>query len=160
MYDATGVVRLTREGEVRWTTWSIFHGQERWRSEGVQIGGVKSARGVLGNWFERYSHPHHILSPLLLTSSSDYDPHGPVGPTAFWKAADDDRINMFPSALWVPHHSTIGVGDDSDIESWMEDEMDEEVGEVDGEEVDDLLAEADMAVDDVMQTYVDHYVNG
>ena len=51
--DIKGVVRLTKEGEVRWTTWSIFHGQERWRSEGIQIGGVRSARGVLGNWFER-----------------------------------------------------------------------------------------------------------
>lgn len=57
-----GVVRLTKEGEVRWTTWSIFNGQERWRSEGIQVGGVRSARGVIGNWFERYlSHPIIII---------------------------------------------------------------------------------------------------
>lgn len=70
MYDATGVVRLTREGEVRWTTWSIFHGQERWRSEGVQIGGVNSARGVLGNWFERYSppFPSHPPPPFFFSN--------------------------------------------------------------------------------------------
>ncbi|KAK6827792.1 F-box domain-containing protein [Apiospora arundinis] len=49
----TGTVRLTPEGEVRWTTFSIFNGQERWRSESVQLGGVKSAKGVLGNWFDK-----------------------------------------------------------------------------------------------------------
>ncbi|KAK8079755.1 f-box-like domain-containing protein [Apiospora hydei] len=37
--DLTGTVRLTPEGEVRWTTFSIFNGQERWRSESVQVGG-------------------------------------------------------------------------------------------------------------------------
>ena len=52
-----GTVRLTKEGEVRWTTFSIFHGEERWRSEGIQIGGVRSARGVMGNWFDRYFYP-------------------------------------------------------------------------------------------------------
>lgn len=59
---------------VRWTTFSVFHGEERWRSEGVQIGGVKSARGILGNWFDK-----------------DYDAHGPAGPTGFWKLGDGDR---------------------------------------------------------------------
>jgi hypothetical protein len=44
---------MTREGEVRWTTWSVFNGQERWRSESVQVGGVKSAKGVLGHWFDK-----------------------------------------------------------------------------------------------------------
>lgn len=57
-FDAKGTVRLTKEGEVRWTTFSIFHGVERWRSEGVQIGGVRSARGVVGNWFDRYAIIH------------------------------------------------------------------------------------------------------
>ncbi|KAG8166567.1 hypothetical protein KVR01_002256 [Diaporthe batatas] len=76
----TGTVRLTREGEVRWTSHSIFNGEERWRSESVQVGGLRSAK-VVGNWFDK-----------------DYDPSGPVGPTAFWKIADrhpgsrDDRI--------------------------------------------------------------------
>ena len=91
-----------------------------------------------------------------LTSSSDYDPHGPVGPTAFWKAADDDEISRFPSSLWVPHHTWLGGGDDSDMESWVEDD------EVDGEEVADelydLMAEAQMDVEDVVQTYVDHHL--
>ncbi|KAI1779607.1 hypothetical protein F4818DRAFT_146314 [Hypoxylon cercidicola] len=66
-----GSVRLTREGEVRWTTFSVFSGVERWRSESVQIGGVKSAKGILGNWFDK-----------------DFDPRGPAGPTAFWKVSD------------------------------------------------------------------------
>lgn len=69
-----GTVRQTPEGEIRWTStyhatsseygqadnglaFSIFHGEERWRSEGIQVGGLRSARGVLGNWFDkvRYS---------------------------------------------------------------------------------------------------------
>ncbi|KAH8750559.1 F-box domain-containing protein [Diaporthe sp. PMI_573] len=66
----TGSVRLTREGEVRWTSHSIFNGQERWRSESIQVGGIRSAK-VVGNWFDK-----------------DYDPSGPVGPTAFWKLSD------------------------------------------------------------------------
>ncbi|OCL03584.1 hypothetical protein AOQ84DRAFT_325712 [Glonium stellatum] len=67
-----GHVRLTPEGEVRWTTVSIFYGgEERWRSEGVQVGGICSKRGVVGSWFDK-----------------DYDVHGPVGPTAFWKLGD------------------------------------------------------------------------
>lgn len=46
-------------------------GEERWRSEGIQVGGINSKRGVAGTWFDK-----------------NYDPHGPAGPTAFWKMAD------------------------------------------------------------------------
>lgn len=49
---STGSVRLTREGEVRWTSHSIFNGQERWRSESIQVGGLRSAK-VVGNWFDK-----------------------------------------------------------------------------------------------------------
>lgn len=52
-FISKGTVGLTKEGEVRWTSVSIFHGHERWKSEGVQVGGVRSARGVIGNWFDR-----------------------------------------------------------------------------------------------------------
>ena len=45
--------------------------EERWRSEGIQVGGIRSGRGVLGNWFDK-----------------DFDRHGPAGPTAFWKVSD------------------------------------------------------------------------
>ena len=48
-----GTVQQTPAGDIRWTTFSIFHGEERWRSEGIQVGGLRSARGVLGNWFDR-----------------------------------------------------------------------------------------------------------
>ncbi|KAM3424492.1 hypothetical protein BST61_g6497 [Cercospora zeina] len=79
-----GTVRQTPEGEIRWTTFSIFHGEERWRSEGIQVGGLKSARGVLGNWFDK-----------------DYDMHGPAGPTAFWKESDelDEEKSSKPSTF-------------------------------------------------------------
>jgi hypothetical protein len=48
-------------------------GEERWRSDGIQVGGVRSKRGVIGTWFDK-----------------DFDPHGPAGPTAFWKVGDEN----------------------------------------------------------------------
>lgn len=48
-----------------------YSGEERWRSEGVQVGGLRSKRGIIGTWFDK-----------------DHDPHGPAGPTAFWKISD------------------------------------------------------------------------
>ena len=53
--NPTGTVRYTPEGEIRWTTISVFSGEERWKSEGIQVGGPGSARGVLGNWFDKVS---------------------------------------------------------------------------------------------------------
>lgn len=47
-----GTVRLTKDGEVRWTLWSSFQGAERWCSECVQVGGPRSARGAAGFWRE------------------------------------------------------------------------------------------------------------
>ncbi|USP79455.1 uncharacterized protein yc1106_06729 [Curvularia clavata] len=68
-----GTVRLTAEGEVRWQTISVFQGgEERWRSDGIQVGGLRSPRGVVGTWFDK-----------------DFDVHGPAGPTAFWKISDE-----------------------------------------------------------------------
>lgn len=55
--DLRGTVRLTPEGEERWTSYSVFNGEERWKSEGIQLGGRRSARGVVGNWFEKYDIP-------------------------------------------------------------------------------------------------------
>ncbi|KAL8933999.1 MAG: hypothetical protein Q9211_005463 [Gyalolechia sp. 1 TL-2023] len=73
-----GTVKLTPQGDVRWTTLSVFHGEERWRSEGIQIGGVQSARGIIGFWFDK-----------------DFDPYGPAGPTAFWKVSNDPHEDAF-----------------------------------------------------------------
>ena len=85
-----GTVRQTPEGEIRWTTFSIFHGEERWRSEGIQVGGIKSARGILGSWFDKYAHYNSLhTSASLLTRRRDFDRHGPAGPTAFWKVSDE-----------------------------------------------------------------------
>ncbi|KAF1922598.1 uncharacterized protein M421DRAFT_104945 [Didymella exigua CBS 183.55] len=71
-----GSVRVTPEGEVRWQTISVFHGgEERWRSDGIQVGGLRAQRGVIGTWFDK-----------------DFDAHGPAGPTAFWKISDQNLV--------------------------------------------------------------------
>ncbi|KAK4156848.1 hypothetical protein C8A00DRAFT_40754 [Chaetomidium leptoderma] len=80
--DIRGTVRVTPEGEVRWTSYSEINGEERWKSEGVQIGGVRSARGVVGNWFDK-----------------DYNVQGPCGPTAFWKISDRESTGEGPQVL-------------------------------------------------------------
>ncbi|CAI4210597.1 unnamed protein product [Parascedosporium putredinis] len=75
------------EGEVRWTTVSNFNNNPRWKTECVQIGGVRAAGPVVGNWF-----------------SADYDARGPVGPLAFWKLSDQEvwdvqSRDVFPQVL-------------------------------------------------------------
>ena len=75
-----GTVRTTKEGQIRWTTFSTFNGNPRWRSEGVQLGGRRSGRGVMGNWFD-----------------CNYSRQGPCGPTAFWKIHAKKKNNaMLP----------------------------------------------------------------
>lgn len=44
-------------------------------SEGIQVGGPRSKRGVVGTWFD-----------------CDYDENGPVGPTAYWKTTDPELV--------------------------------------------------------------------
>ncbi|KAI1447628.1 hypothetical protein F5Y02DRAFT_349218 [Annulohypoxylon stygium] len=111
-----GSVRLTREGEVRWTTFSVFSGVERWRSESVQIGGVKSAKGVLGNWFDK-----------------DFDPRGPAGPTAFWKVSDKVMESGGYRALLQDFLPLIRDGPDetTDLENSQLGDDDEDEGEDD-----------------------------
>ncbi|KAG9229103.1 hypothetical protein BJ875DRAFT_475799, partial [Amylocarpus encephaloides] len=48
-----------------------------WRSEGIQLGGIRSARGVFGNWFDQDME----------------NKRGSAGPTAFWKVRDDIVTN-------------------------------------------------------------------
>ncbi|KAK4130000.1 hypothetical protein BT67DRAFT_430483 [Trichocladium antarcticum] len=90
--DLRGSVRMTPEGAVRWTTYSIFNDEERWKSEGVQLGGLRSARGVAGSWFDK-----HVSSVLPL----DYSPNGPCGPTAFWKVSDRESKGDDPQVTFL-----------------------------------------------------------
>ncbi|KAI1498717.1 hypothetical protein F5X99DRAFT_392444 [Biscogniauxia marginata] len=108
--DLRGHVRLTREGEVRWTTFSVFGGMERWRSESVQIGGVKSAKGVIGHWFDK-----------------DYDPRGPAGPTAFWKVSDrtTSTNRSFLHEFMPPMMELSDDDDDDDIFHFGESDEDD-----------------------------------
>ncbi|KAI0020949.1 hypothetical protein F4780DRAFT_739541 [Xylariomycetidae sp. FL0641] len=110
--DIRGTVRLTPEGEVHWTTFSVFAGVKRWRSESIQVGGVRSARGVIGNWFD-----------------VDYDAHGPAGPTAFWKISDDawSKEKVAARTLWArgmaffrEDESETGDNDSSDNEGLVD----------------------------------------
>ncbi|KAJ3499117.1 hypothetical protein NLG97_g593 [Lecanicillium saksenae] len=140
--ELKGMVRLTKEGEVRWTSSSIYNGQERWRSEGIQVGGVKSARGVMGFWFDR-----------------DYDPGGPVGPTAIWKASDSEEpyskiADILPTGF-LAYSVLVSAADDSDPEGELDysagdDDEDEEELEIDYEtlrgELPALLLDANMDV--------------
>ncbi|KAF5694593.1 hypothetical protein FDENT_1027 [Fusarium denticulatum] len=144
-FNVKGTVRLTKEGEVRWTTFSIFHGVERWRSEGVQIGGVRSARGVVGNWFD-----------------SDYDVHGPAGPTAFWKGATLAQVanmedDLLPNDFFLPYGALIDIDSETDPEGEMpytgeddedQDDDDEEMEAAAGEELTALLHDANLPLEE------------
>ncbi|KAJ4298965.1 hypothetical protein N0V90_004209 [Kalmusia sp. IMI 367209] len=84
-----GCVRMTAEGEVRWSTVWVFNGdEERWRSEAIQVGGLRSKRGVVGIWYDK-----------------SFDPHGPAGPTAFWKVKElpggSDQDNSSGEDSWM-----------------------------------------------------------
>ncbi|KAF2753386.1 hypothetical protein EJ05DRAFT_480400 [Pseudovirgaria hyperparasitica] len=96
-----GSVRQTPEGEIRWTSFSLFHGEERWRSEGIQVGGIRSSRGILGTWFDK-----------------DYEEAGPAGPTAFWKTSDDiieeKRQPQAAAGSWHHAHHTAHYSSDDD----------------------------------------------
>jgi len=80
----------------------------------VQIGGVRSARGVIGNWFDK-----------------DYDPHGPCGPTAFWKISDRDNQNADSHVLY---HDFLPLLDEEDIGDADDDDYEGEENGDDGDE--------------------------
>ncbi|KAI0271578.1 hypothetical protein BC834DRAFT_450887 [Gloeopeniophorella convolvens] len=50
-----GTVRVMEDGNIRWSFVSIYNSHDQWSSEGVQIGDVASAAGVVGAW----SGAHH-----------------------------------------------------------------------------------------------------
>jgi len=72
-----GFVRMGRDGVPRWQFVSIYDGRPQWSSEGVQIGNVGSAAGIVGCW-----------------TASQHDPGDPVGPFWLWKVEDN-----YPAAL-------------------------------------------------------------
>ncbi|KAG0651365.1 hypothetical protein D0Z07_1591 [Hyphodiscus hymeniophilus] len=121
-----GTVRLTREGEVRWTSISVYQEiyadvisrEERWASEGIQIGGAKSSRGVLGHWFDK-----------------DLDQHGPAGPTAFWKVSNDIRTSADSDDEFG---ESLDADDEVDAEDENGDESEDEEIEVQIEGIDDV----------------------
>ena len=140
-----GTVRMTPHGAIHWTTFSIFHGDERWRSEGVQIGGIRSARGTLRrppsllsspNFHQSFilSYPitntnvHALLCSHLVRAlgilgnwfDKDYDVHGPAGPTAFWKVSDDvvEEKKPVSNTFWgfLSEQASENVEDQQDVD--------------------------------------------
>ncbi|KAG1810055.1 uncharacterized protein HD556DRAFT_1317615 [Suillus plorans] len=72
-----GSVTMSEGGVVRWRFASIADSHIQWSSEGVQIGGIASAFGVIGTW----TGVHH-------------DHGDPVGPFWLYKVEDDHPIYM------------------------------------------------------------------
>ncbi|TBU44823.1 hypothetical protein BD309DRAFT_891729 [Dichomitus squalens] len=58
-----GTVSVIADGSVRWTLYSTVEGgdMDEWVSEGIQVGGVASAMGVLGMWT---GAQHERMDPL------------------------------------------------------------------------------------------------
>ncbi|KAG2160139.1 uncharacterized protein EDB93DRAFT_1244879 [Suillus bovinus] len=72
-----GSVAMSEGGVVRWRFASIANSHIQWGSEGVQIGGIASAFGVIGTW----TGTHH-------------DHGDPVGPFWLYKVEADDPVYM------------------------------------------------------------------
>ena len=78
----------------------------------MQIGGPRSARGILGNWFDK-----------------DYDAAGPAGPTCFWKVSDDvlaDRPAPGAAGFHLGHNVHATVATDGDEEDEEDDDDDDD----------------------------------
>lgn len=135
--------------------------EERWASEGIQVGGIRSARGVIGHWFDKYV----LITPFLQTRSfcfsceacsqnninihvRDHDIHGPAGPTAFWKTSDGFRDYEDEAQSSTPYHQTTanvqynGAEEDEDEE---EQEEDDDVFELSGVTASDLVTELQLS---------------
>ncbi|KAH6607589.1 hypothetical protein Trco_003902 [Trichoderma cornu-damae] len=117
-YEIQGFVGMTRYGDVHWTSVSLIQGQERWKNEGIQIGGLRSARGVLGNWFD-----------------VDHHPHGPCGPLAYWKVSDSEselQVHTdLPRSFFLWNmliHTNDSEDSEYDVDGPTDDEDDSESG--------------------------------
>lgn len=66
-----GSVYMNEDGVVRWRFASVYNNHSRWSSEGVQMGSIASAAGVVGSWTSVY-HEHA----------------DPVGPFWLWKVSN------------------------------------------------------------------------
>jgi len=49
----------------------MFSREERWKSECIQVGGINSARGVLGHWFDKYTSLFSVFAPPMLIFLSE-----------------------------------------------------------------------------------------
>ncbi|KAK0208423.1 hypothetical protein DFS33DRAFT_1379944 [Desarmillaria ectypa] len=70
--DMEGMVKMGNDGVVCYKFVSIYDGTTQWSSEGVQVGSVASAVGVVGAW-----------------TTTTHDQGDPVGPFWLWKVSDD-----------------------------------------------------------------------
>ena len=102
------------------------------------MGGVRSARGVVGNWFDR-----------------NYDPHGPCGPTAFWKISDreseaeDARVGYHDFLPLLDGAEPDDYDDDYEPGGDEEEDDDDDEGENEDEEegeLQDVLFPAGMQI--------------
>ncbi|KAF8531006.1 hypothetical protein JB92DRAFT_329645 [Gautieria morchelliformis] len=70
-----GTVSMTPDDQIRWKYISTFDGVVRWLSEGIQVGGVGSAMGVLGAW----SNDNHLETD-------------PIGPFWIYKVVEHQLV--------------------------------------------------------------------
>jgi len=67
-----GRVFMNVDGNIRWRFVSMHDGHTRWESEGIQVGNVGCAQGVVGTW-----------------TGADHEHGDPAGPFWFWKVSGD-----------------------------------------------------------------------
>ncbi|CZT08132.1 uncharacterized protein RCO7_09546 [Rhynchosporium graminicola] len=95
-------------------------GQWRLRSEGIQIGGIQSARGVLGHWFIK-----------------ERNQHSGVGPIAFYKVSDQikERVPLVEEVdSSEKEGETSDLDTDDDIDDIDDGDDSDDGGEVEEEE--------------------------
>jgi len=66
-----GTVRVMDDGHIRWSFVSMYDGHDQWSSEGVQVGNVCSAAGVVGSWSGAYHEHGDPAGPFWLFKTSE-----------------------------------------------------------------------------------------